>query len=695
MDIAGSSGKYLIDDALDVGSSDMYAELRIQSTQVNSGTNTGPGIRHRMVDVTGYQFACNYFTDTHGLWRTMLGVESQMGSVSAPLAQGDMVRIEAAGRTLRYKINDALVALFQDTMITNGQRGCINGYNGASGDLIRADDYETGLLTDDLVAAFIADWSAQVEGTTSGAVITPTVQNPQSGDLVAVHVVIRDAAQSVTAPAGEGWSASIQTPSQTGLESYVFVKRWGLGGQTDDTTPTFSIGTGTAGWVATALTIRNPLHATRPWATATQAIVASGSQSNAASATVTAPSVTHAGSNRTVLRLFSSADDNALNAPSDGVLIFGGTTHDSTAGNDMAQAASIREDVTLAANTGTATTTESVNGNDVSNGITLVLAIPDAFLGVATETDSATGLVFAQKSTAVGVASETDAARALVLSSKTTPVALATETDGGTALAGSVKATTVGVGTSAEQSLAATASKSTTIGFATSAEAAQALAGSSHALEVGAASETSAGLPLTGAQKSSAVGVATEAGQALGLAGSAKATVVGVAGELDAALGVQAVALGVGGENSSGLPLAGASKSTALGSADSDEAALGLAGSVKATTVGVAAEQDAARELSTELEPAAEQGQALPLAGAGHSTAVGAASSAEQALALAGSSKTTPVGVAGETDTPRGLVVIVGIVARAGSYGGDRRSMTYDGGRATTYDPDRGLVYDP
>ena len=373
-DVQGSTGKYLIDDALDVGASDMYARGRILSTQVNSGSNTGPAVRHRASVVTGYQFAAN-LNDSHGGWRTVAGSETQIGSFTAAVALNDLLGIEAAGRTLRYKVNDAVVAFLQDTNITDGQRGALNGYNGAaSGDLIRVDDYDTGLLTDLLVAPFVAGWTPMVEGV--GTTLTPVFSDVQAGDTLVVLTVIRDAAQTVTAPGSEGWSASVQTPSQTGLEGYVFAKRWGLGGQTDDSTPTFSIGSGTAGWIAAGVLIRNPLHASAPWTSATHAIVASGSQSNASSTTVTAPSVSHTGNNRTVLRLFGSGDDNALNAPSTGALIFGGAAFDSTQGNDEAMAASVRENITVTTNTGTSTVTQSAVGPDISFGITLVLAVP-------------------------------------------------------------------------------------------------------------------------------------------------------------------------------------------------------------------------------------------------------------------------------------------------------------------------------
>jgi hypothetical protein len=389
-DVQGSTGKYLIDDALDVGGPDMYAEARILSTQVNSGSNTGPAIQHRASVVTGYQFAAN-LNDSHGAWRTVAGAETQFGSFTAVVASSDMLRVEGSGRTKRYKVNDALVAVFQDTTITDGQRGAVNGYNNAaSGDLIRADDWEEGLLTDDLVAAFLKDWSAQVTGV--GTTLTPTVP-PQvaTGDLLFAAAISRDAAQVPAVPAGEGWSLLL-TASQTGLVGRLWSKRWGLGGQTDDTTPTLTIGSGTAGWGVVLALYGNPLHATRPWTSVASAVVASAQQSNASSTTVTCPAASGSFTNATVGRFAGSADDNALNAPNaaGGALIFGGAAFDSTDGLDFAQAHSVREDITVTTDTGTSTFTESAVGPDVSFGMTVVITIPTAGSAV-TGTGQVTG----------------------------------------------------------------------------------------------------------------------------------------------------------------------------------------------------------------------------------------------------------------------------------------------------------------
>lgn len=366
----GATG-YYARHVTDVGSSDMYAEVVTNSTQTDGSSNTGPAVRMRAAANTSYQFTTN-LNDSCAFWRIVAGTETQITTFTTAIAVGDRARLEAVGRTLRAKVNDSLVAVTQDTNITDGQRGGLNGYNNVGTDVVRINNFEAGALTDDLVAAYVADWSAQTARVTT-ATSTPTIPaQVAAGDLVCVVATVRATTSAISAPAGQGWS-QVELASGNSLRMYLFAKIWGLGGQTDDTTPDFTKDTGSVGWFTTAFIIRNPLHASRPWTSVGAAIVASGQQSNAAAATATAPSVTHDGSNRTLVRLFSSADDNALATPSEGALIFGGAAYDAT---DISQAMTIREDVTVATSTGTATVAETVNGNDASNGITLVVAIP-------------------------------------------------------------------------------------------------------------------------------------------------------------------------------------------------------------------------------------------------------------------------------------------------------------------------------
>lgn len=376
-DDLGGLGYYLRYDT-SVGSDDMYAQVVTTSTQANGLSNAGVLCRGQTgATNTSYQFVTNIPGDGWAFWRIVAGTETQIVVGGATIVSGDTVRLEVIGSLLRGRINGTLVALAKDTNIASGSRGGCQGWNGTASDVVELDNFEAGAITDSpLTGPFIAGWSDQITGT--GTTLTPTIpSNVTAGDCVCVMLTSRDAAQTMASPGSEGW-ATIQSPSQTGLEDLIVAKIWGLGGQTDDTTPTFTIGSGTAGWGATAFIIRNPSHGTSPWTSTSAAIVGSGSQSNSAAANATAPSVSHSGSHRTVVRLFSSADDNALKTPSEGALAFGDAAFDSTTGNDFSQAATVFEDRTVTTSTGTATVAESVNGNDVSNGVTLIFAIPTA-----------------------------------------------------------------------------------------------------------------------------------------------------------------------------------------------------------------------------------------------------------------------------------------------------------------------------
>lgn len=384
----------------DVGSVDMYAQAVITGTQGQGSSNGGVVSRAATAAHTGYYMTGNFNGNIMMMFRVVAGSETQMGFAGnnpglseAPVTwnSGDTLRLETVGNLQRGKVNGTLVLVSHDTNITTGQRGGLTGFNNVADDIVEADNFEAGSPVA-LTAPYVAGVSAQVGGT--GTTLTPTAQGAATGDLLLAWATSKDAAQTVSAPASQGWALQ-ENPSQTGLEGYVFAKRWGAG-DTDDTTPTFSIGAGTAGWCITLITIRNPSHATAPWTSIADAIVIDGSQSNAASATVTAPSVSHTGDHRTVVRLFSSADDNALGLSgsafthSEGALVFGGAAFDVTSGGGVAQAMSILEDTTLSGSTGTATVTETAVGNDISNGVTLVLAIPSsAVTGTAAVTQGA------------------------------------------------------------------------------------------------------------------------------------------------------------------------------------------------------------------------------------------------------------------------------------------------------------------
>lgn len=412
---AGALGYYARYEA-DVGSSDMWASVVVTSTQTSSNSNSGVLVRGRTAAVTSYQIDIRHAGDIMWFWRIVAGAETQMtnqaGTTSLPVvsASGDTVRGEVVGSLIRGLINNVLVGLCRDTNITDGQRPGVNGWNEIAADFIQMDDFAGGALVADggLVAPYIVGVGDQVTGT--GTTLTPTVPPVvANGDLVLCQTTSRDAAQTMTAPGSEGW-VSIQSPSQTGLEDVLWGKIWGLGGQTDDTTPTFGIGSATAGWGATVGgVLRNPSHATAPWTSVAAAVLASGSQANAAAATCTAPSVSHTGNNRTLYRSFSSGDDNDLRTNSEGAIAYGGVNYDSTTGNDFSQAGTLTENVTVTTNTGTATITQLANGNDISNGITLVLGIPAATpVGALAETDALIG-TSRSVSKAAALLSETDA----------------------------------------------------------------------------------------------------------------------------------------------------------------------------------------------------------------------------------------------------------------------------------------------
>jgi hypothetical protein len=491
---AGSLGYYWREDS-DLGGSDLFAQGVITSVQTSSNSNTGVLLRGQTGSTnTSYQVTCRHAGDILWFWRIVAGVETQMTnqagttSLSVPIASGDTIRGEVIGTLIRAKVNGALVGCCVDSNIVSGSRCGFNGWNEINTDLVELDDYLAGLFPSEagLVAPFIKSIGAQVTGT--GTSLSPTIVNPAAGDLVVVQCTSRDAAQTMSNPASQGWVAG-PSPSQTGLEDAVFYKVWGLGGQTDTTTPAFTIGSGTAGWAATPVIYANPKHATNPWTSVTDAVLASASAANGSSTTVTAPSATHTGAHRTVVRIVSTADDNDVRTNSEGALVYGGVNYDTTTGNDLSQAQSCTEDITVTTNTGTATFTEVVNGADVSNGITLVLGIPSGITaGVIAETDA---LVAASRTHAitVGAPAETDVLQPGARTEAQTS-GLLTEADALTTAAHSHAVTSTAL---AEADVLSSPSRAVTSALGLFSEAdSLAPAAATHARTVGALSETDA-----------------------------------------------------------------------------------------------------------------------------------------------------------------------------------------------------------
>ena len=236
------------------------------------------------------------------------------------------------------------------------------------------------------------DKSAQVDGTS--ATLTPTVPAAvAAGDLVIAHITGKDATAVFTEPASEGWSSVVGPIDSGTVTDQIFAKVWGVVGNTDDTTPTFTSSVPTNGWGVTVSVIRNPANTRSPWTTVASAVDVSASSSPTASGTMTAPTATSTGVNRLVLRFYGSADDNAHASPSAGTLAYGGASYDSVTGSDYAQSMAYESGSGQGA-VGTATMTQSVNGNDRYNAVTIVIKATEVptFIGQIDHVDVRYGL---------------------------------------------------------------------------------------------------------------------------------------------------------------------------------------------------------------------------------------------------------------------------------------------------------------
>lgn len=168
---------------------------------------------------------------------------------------------------------------------------------------------------------------------------------------------------SVTVPAGEGWTKITESERiVSGALECTYWKRWGAGGgQTDDSTPTFTLSTSGLSWYATATVWRGCKTSGNPYT------VTPVRTDHAASATLTAGLLGSApGAGSTTVWVFQSTDDNTLNANTRGTL-------DLSFNCNSVGACAVVHEVGVNSSANACAMTESTNGNDTARILTLAL----------------------------------------------------------------------------------------------------------------------------------------------------------------------------------------------------------------------------------------------------------------------------------------------------------------------------------
>jgi hypothetical protein len=277
--------------------------------------------------------------------------------------------------------------------------------------------------------------------------------------------------------------------------------------------------------------------------------------------------------------------------------------------------------------------------------------------GVASETDSAVGMVFT-KALVVGVASETDTAPAAV-SSKTASLLAAAETDSATALV-AAKVITLGLATETDTAAAVTDAKSIIFGQATEADTAPA-ATLTKAVSFAIDSETDTAPSAVFTRTANQLGQATETDSAQAVAVS-KILTLGLATESDIALAMSFVAagvteFGVAAESDTAYAVL-PSKQLVFGVATETDSTMPMVLS-KAAPIGVGTETDMAFALivsgltDIDFAIAAETDSALPLSTS--KTAVLARTDETDTAAALNATKVFALAIATETDAAGSL----------------------------------------
>jgi len=191
--------------------------------------------------------------------------------------------------------------------------------------------------------------------TSSGSIGLPA--GLTTGDVLVMLCQTRGTSGTVTTPSGYTVAGTINiTASHRFTVFYKYVTNAGA-----EVAPTVTQSVSGA--------IRCRLSAFSGCSSTTQLDVATVTAKGAAASTLTAPTITPASQGAMVCWCFSSGDDNTLNAATQGTTAY---SSDGTAGND-GSIALVYELQTTAAAAGVCSMTESVNGPDNWNTITLAL----------------------------------------------------------------------------------------------------------------------------------------------------------------------------------------------------------------------------------------------------------------------------------------------------------------------------------
>lgn len=124
----------------DTFGNDQYAQITIAA--ITTGTYIGPAVRVATSNLTGYR--CVAASNEVLLQLENGGSETGLGTYTATINVGDVIRLEISGTSLVCKVNGVSRITATNATLTSG-RGGVSGYNNAVG--VRADDWEASDLS--------------------------------------------------------------------------------------------------------------------------------------------------------------------------------------------------------------------------------------------------------------------------------------------------------------------------------------------------------------------------------------------------------------------------------------------------------------------------------------------------------------------------------------------------------------------
>jgi hypothetical protein len=295
---------------------DQYSQATLAAKPASDSFFIGVGVRHAAAGTASYYLYYTANTQTF-FGKLVTGTFTQFGSTMGGRTVGEVLRIEAEGTTIRAKVDGAQQASQSDSALTTGAAG-LTGYDTST--TLRLDDWEAGDIVPPANPTYVGSGAA-VFTATSGATMAPQAPAGRASGDILVLVAHTSGSGDFTDAITNWTKLSSGTEANTAAQKVECWWRTADGTASDHATVGGIANTNVRG--ARIFAVHNA---------ANQAPTVARSN-NAASATVTFPSNTAAGTDSLSVLAYAYVTDPTAITQVSGYSVFDPDT--TTLGNDM------------------------------------------------------------------------------------------------------------------------------------------------------------------------------------------------------------------------------------------------------------------------------------------------------------------------------------------------------------------------